>query len=170
MNGDHGLKLCDFFHWKPDSYIDFWVTPAFLVMATSLWGGFTLSHEISFHLSYVAIPSVVCITEKRILCESQAQMCWMVRLHIRQPQPFLVRLSWVINFSAFTGQAEWASEVCKLTHLFFTVENHTWDWGWRKEVGERTSWGPPSPQPCMWHFTSAADSCVRLRRSGPYPL
>lgn len=60
-------------------------------------------------------------------------MCRMVWLHIRQPQPFTVQLSGLINFAALTGQIEWASEFCRLTYLFFMVKNYTWSWGWRKQ-------------------------------------
>lgn len=46
-------------------FFDFWVPPPFPVMTTSLWVVFAMSHKIPFHPSYVAIPSVLCISEEK---------------------------------------------------------------------------------------------------------
>lgn len=133
MDGDHALKSCDIFHYNRFllwflSYSSFsrddhkplgWF---YFVM----WNSFP-SEPRSYYLrcSYS--------WEKNIM-KRQAQMCWMVRLHISQPWPFLTPLPRQIYCSAFTrGQTERAPEVCKLTQLFSVVKSRAWDWGWRKE-------------------------------------
>lgn len=76
-------------------------------MAISLWGVFTMSHEIHFHSSYVAIPFVLCISEeKNPQYKWQARMCRPVWLLLRQPRPFaaLYNHSGLINFDALTAQ------------------------------------------------------------------
>lgn len=63
MDGDHALKLCDIFSYN--RFFDFQVLPSFPVMTTNLWGVFSMSHKIPFHLNYVVIPFVLCISEEK---------------------------------------------------------------------------------------------------------
>lgn len=133
MDGDHALKSCDVFHYNR-FLLWFLSYSSFSRDGHKPLGWFyfvTWNSSPSEPRSY---PLCHMYSWEKNIMKRQAQICWMVRLHISQPWPFLAQLLRLINFSVFIGgQMEWAPEVCKLTQLFSVVKSHAWDWGWRKE-------------------------------------